>query len=217
VTDSPGRWVAQSGPDAPNNTERWSDEKCNELSSKVAQLERAVGRNADTIGVLLSERPRAQNYVMDALTSANLANNVYKLAMAAPEFSEFIKSSRYAVGVQGVSSGIGAFGLVANFYGLTRGIEHRDSGQIVSNAAGIGLWGVMAIGASEGSAVVLAASPWVAGAAIGTFGAVKGYEYYENRQLDKAVAQTVIQNVNFLNRNVDSLAGQEALYSKHCR
>jgi hypothetical protein len=198
-------------------TERWSDEKCKGLATQIAQLKSAVGQNTRTINDVLSNNPGASSYVMGALTSTKLANSVYKLGMASAEFGEFVQSSRFAVGIQGVSSGIGAFGLVANFYGLTRGIEHHDTGQIVSNAAGISLWGVMAVGGSEGSAVITAANPWVAGTAVGTFVALKGYEYYEDKQIDKAVAQTVLQNTDYLNRNVDSLSNNEGLYSQHCK
>lgn len=201
----------------PNKTERWSNEECQGLANRIDQLKLAVGRNVATIRDLLSSNPGAINYAMSALASAKLVNSVYKLGMASAEFGEFVQSSRFAVGIQGVSSGIGAFGLVANFYGLTRGIEDQDAGQIVSNAAGISLWGVMAIGGSEGSAVIVAVSPWVAGAAIGTFVALKGYEYYEDKQIDKAIAQTVLQNTEYLNRNVDSLANNEALHSQHCK
>jgi len=215
-TTGPGVTIPGGTPD-PNKPKRWSDKKCGGLAAQISQLKSAIGRDTNTISDLLASNPRASNYVMDALTDAKLTNNIYKLAMASPAFGAFMQSSKLATGIQGLSSGIGAFGLVANFYGLARGIEHHDNGQIVSSGAGIGLWGVMAVGGTEGSAVVLTANPWVAGAVIGTFVSVKGYEYYEDRQLDKAVGQTIKQSIGFLNRNVDSLAGSESLYSQHCR
>lgn len=216
LEDFPDEGASEPAKDS-NASDKWSAEKCESLASQIARLRTAVGRNSNTIIELASSNPGAGNYVLNSLSNAKLVNNIYKLGMASTEFRQYINSSRLAVGVQGVSTGIGAFGLVANFYGLTRGIENEDTGEIVSSAAAISLWGILAIGGSEGSAIIVAMNPWVAAGALGTAGALIGYEAYLDIKTDRAIAQTIAQNIGYLNQNIENLAKNESLHSAHCQ
>jgi len=184
------------GPDGQN-----SDDPNIALNAQIAALQQIIAKQSAQIAFLLQQNPGAANYVLNTIATAKVANNLLKASSLIPGVTVLQGEADLAVGLRGVSAGIGAAGLVANFYGLTQGIANSNAGQITSNGSGIALWGILSIGTSEGVPVIVAANPYVAIGSIAVGTGIIGYSFYEDSQANQQTAATIIQIGGFLQQN----------------